>query len=307
MSGTGRGDGPSRPRGPVRRPTAKRSLSQNFLIDPNLQRKIVRTLDAGPDDVVLEVGPGHGELSEHLVGRVHRLVLVEKDRELAAALRERWGGRDDVAVWEGDALELDLGAAREPDRALRILSNVPYHVTSPLIFAFLGLRPPPVRLVLTVQREVAERIVAPPGSRAYGALSVGVRAAADARLAFGVGRKAFRPVPDVDSAVLTIDPDPGRAARVDADRLRVVTRAAFNKRRKQLQKILRTSPELGPAAADPEGLCERLGLDPRSRPEELEPEVYVRLSHLLEEPPSDASPAIGRGPAARGRAGSEES
>ncbi len=281
---TGGREGGSRRRAPLRpaRPPAKRSLSQNFLVDPNLQRKIVRTLDARAEDVVLEVGPGHGELSEHLVGRVHRLVLVEKDRELAAALRGRWGARDDVAVWEGDALELDLGAAREPGRALRILSNVPYHVTSPLIFAFLGLRPPPVRIVLTVQREVAERVVAPAGSRAYGALSVGVRAAADARLAFGVGRKAFRPVPDVDSAVLTIEPDPERAARVDADRLRAVTRAAFNKRRKQLQKILRTSPELGPAASDPEAVCRLLGLDPRSRPEELEPEVYVQLSRLLE-------------------------
>ncbi len=289
MTGSQRRDGPPRSQAPARRrrPTAKRSLSQNFLIDPNLQRKIVRALDAHADDIVLEVGPGHGELSDHLVGRVHRLVLVEKDRELAAALRERWGGRDDIAVWEGDALDLDLGAAGESDRGLRILSNVPYNVTSPLIFAFLGVRPPPVRIVLTVQREVAERIVAPPGTRAYGALSVGVRAVADVRLAFGVGRRAFRPIPEVDSAVLTIDPDPERAERVDADRLRAVTRAAFNKRRKQLQKILRTSPELGPAAGDPEGVCRRLGLDPRSRPEELEPEAYVRLSRLLEGRASD--------------------
>jgi len=262
---------------------AKRSLGQNFLVDPNLQRKIVAELEAGPDDVVLEVGPGHGELSAHLVGTVGRLVLVEKDAELARALAARWAGEPRVRVVEGDALDLDLGAAREPGRDLRILSNVPYNVTSPLLFALLAVRPPARRIVVMVQREVAERVVARPGSKTYGALSVGVQAVADAELRFGVGRQVFRPRPDVDSAVLRIEPDPARIAAVDAGRLRVLTRALFNRRRKQLQKILRTSPELGPIP-DPEGLLAALGLDPRARPEALSPEAIVALADRIAAP-----------------------
>ncbi|MGH7539948.1 MAG: 16S rRNA (adenine(1518)-N(6)/adenine(1519)-N(6))-dimethyltransferase RsmA [Gemmatimonadota bacterium] len=261
----------------MRRP-AKRSLSQNFLVDPNLQRKIVEELGAGPADTVLEIGPGYGELSRHLVGRVARLVLVEKDATLAAQLAERWGGRDDVRVHEGDALALDLHDLLAWGRPFRILSNVPYHITSPLLFAFLALRPPAARIVVTVQKEVAERIVAPSGSRAYGALSVGVQSVADATLAFPVGRKTFRPVPEVDSAVVRIVPDPRRVERVDPAALRRVTRALFGRRRKQLQKILRSAPELAAAVRDPDAVCERLGVDPRARPETLEPDVFVRLA-----------------------------
>jgi len=261
-------------------PRAKRALGQNFLIDPNLQRKIVAELEAMPDDVVLEVGPGHGELSDHLAGRVARLVLVEKDRELAALLRERWGDDAGVEVVEGDALELDLSSYAVPGRDLRILSNVPYNVTSPLLFALLDVRPPARRLVLTVQREVAERVVAEPGSRTYGALSVGVRTIASARMAFRIGRRAFRPVPDVESAVLVIEPSAARLSRIDQVRLRDVTRALFGQRRKQIQKILRTSRDLD-VPADVAGFLEGLGISPSARPESLSPETILSLSEAL--------------------------
>jgi 16S rRNA (adenine1518-N6/adenine1519-N6)-dimethyltransferase len=259
----------------------KRSLGQNFLIDPNLQRKIVEELGATPEDVVLEVGPGHGELSAHLVGRVARLVLIEKDRDLAADLAGRWQDEPGVEVVEADALQVDLSAWHVPGRDLRVLSNVPYNVTSPLLFAFLEIRPPPRRLVLTVQREVAERVVAKPGSRTYGALSVGVQAVAEAALAFPVSRRAFRPVPDVESAVLRIEPNPARIETIDTDRLRTLSRALFGRRRKQLQKILRTAPELDPPE-DVRGFLERLGIDPSARPETLSPERIVALSEALE-------------------------
>ena len=259
---------------------AKRALGQNFLVDPNLQRKIVAELGATPRDVVLEVGPGHGELSGHLIGRVARLVLIEKDRELAAGLRERWGDEAGIEVVEADALDIDLATWHVPGRDLRILSNVPYNVTTPLLFSFLEIRPAPRRLVLTVQREVAERVVAGPGSRTYGALSVGVQAIADARLAFGVGRLAFRPVPDVESAVLVIEPDPARVARIDPDRLRDTSRALFGQRRKQIRKILRTAPGIV-RPDDPVGLLESLGIEPTARPETLSPERIVALSEAL--------------------------
>ena len=260
----------------------KRSLSQNFLVDPNSQRKVVAELEAGPEDVVLEVGPGHGELSAHLVGEVRRLVLIEKDDALSAELAERWGERPDVEVVGADALAVDLRRWVPDDRPYRVLSNLPYAVTSPLLFAFLALRPPPERIVVTVQREVGERVVADPGGRDYGALSVGVQARADAEVAFDVSRRAFRPVPDVESVVLRIRPDPERIAALDDQTLRTLTRAAFGMRRKQLQKILRSAPEYALERRDAVEACREVAVDPKARPERLSAEEFVRLARALE-------------------------
>lgn len=258
---------------------AKRSLSQNFLVDPNLQRRIVEALAAQPGETVLEVGPGHGELSRHLVGEVGLLVLVEKDDALAAALADRWGGRDDVRVVHGDALELDLAGLVRPPYS--VLSNVPYGITSPLLFRLLALEPSPARIVVTVQKEVGERIVAAPGSKTYGSLSVGIQARGKAWVAFGVSRSAFRPVPDVDSVTVVIEPDPKRIAALPEPGLRELTRAAFGRRRKQLQTILRTAPEFGLGREEAEALCRALGLDPAVRPEKVSPGGFVELARRL--------------------------
>ncbi|MBT8477271.1 MAG: 16S rRNA (adenine(1518)-N(6)/adenine(1519)-N(6))-dimethyltransferase, partial [Gemmatimonadetes bacterium] len=157
---------------------AKRSLSQNFLVDHNIRRKIVAELDADPSDGVLEVGPGHGELSDLLAGEVASLVLVEKDDRLASDLRDRFRGRDDVRVVHADALEVDLAGLLPADRPGKLISNLPYGITTPLIFRFLSMSPLPARMVLLVQKEVAARIAAGEGNKVYGALSVGVQARA---------------------------------------------------------------------------------------------------------------------------------
>lgn len=261
---------------------AKRSLSQNFLVDPNLQRKVVDALEAEAGDTVVEVGAGHGELSRHLVGRVRRLVLVEKDDGLVEELREEWGGRADVRIVHGDALELDLRAEVPQDAPYRILSNLPYAITSPLLFRFLDLRPLPDRIVVTVQEEVAERIAAEPGGGDFGSLTVGVQARARARLAFPVSRHAFRPEPDVESATVIIDPDPDRVAEIPGEGLRRLTRAAFGRRRKQLQKILRSAPVYDLDREEAEALCRAIGVEPRVRPERLSPEQFVDLARRLE-------------------------
>lgn len=272
---------------------AKRSLSQNFLVDPNLQRKIVAALEADPGDVVVEIGPGHGELSRHLVGGVAHLLMVEKDDELAADLGEEWGGREDVTVLHADALEVDLegavdrcrraaaGEGREPG-PYRAISNVPYAITSPLTFRILDLRPPPRRVVLTVQKEVGERMAADPGSGDYGALSVGVQIRARPRVAFGVSRHAFRPSPDVASVTVVLEPRPDRPGPAAEEAVRRLTRACFSRRRKQLQKILRSAPEYGLEKEQARELCRSLELDPRVRPEKVSPETFLRLARRLE-------------------------
>ncbi|MFC1531666.1 16S rRNA (adenine(1518)-N(6)/adenine(1519)-N(6))-dimethyltransferase RsmA [Gemmatimonadota bacterium] len=260
---------------------AKRSLSQNFLVDHNIRRKIVTELGAGPDDAVLEVGPGHGELSDLLVGQVSRLVLVEKDDQLAAEVAERFMDREDVRVVHGDALEVDLAGLLSGDRAGLLISNVPYGITSPLIFRFLEMQPIPRRMVLLVQREVAERIAASEGNKVYGALSVGVQARAAVRIAFRVGRQAFRPSPEVDSAVIVIEPRPDAAARERQGDLRVLTRVAFSRRRKQLGRILRSAPEYALSTDSIDRILEAEGLSPQARPETLTPDQFVDLAARL--------------------------
>lgn len=268
---------------------AKRSLSQNFLVDPNIRRKIVAELGAGPGDAVLEVGPGHGELSDLLVGQVESLVLVEKDDVLASELAARFPDREDVRVVHADALEVDLEGLLPGDRPGLLISNLPYGITSPLIFRFLDMRPLPRKMVLLVQREVAERIAATEGNKVYGALSVGVQTRADVRVAFRVGRLAFRPVPAVDSALIVIEP---RADLEDDDMLRslrVLTRVAFSRRRKQLGRILRSAPEYTLSAASVDRVLEACGLSPQARPETLTPDQFIELAGRLAETPADAS------------------
>ena len=259
---------------------AKRSLSQNFLVDKNLRRKIIEELDASVADRVLEVGPGNGELSELLVGQVSSLVLIEKDDRLAPVLARRWEDRREVSVVHADALEVDISAL-PGGPFTRIVSNVPYSITSPLIFTFLDVDPAPTRIVILVQEEVARRLVAEPGGKEYGALTIGVQTRARVRLAFRVGRRAFRPVPGVDSAVVVIEPLVG-IRRADVEAVRQLARAAFSRRRKQLGTILRTAPEYRMAPREIEAITAGLGIDPTTRPEAIPPDVFASLAIALQ-------------------------
>ena len=262
---------------------AKRSLGQNFLVDPNLQRKIVAALGAGPDDEVVEIGPGRGALTRHLVGTVRRLVLVELDDQLAASWADEFQGRDDVVVIHGDVLEAPfMDALERPEEAL-VIGNIPYNITSPILFRLLE-RPRPREIVLMVQQEVAERIAAKVGTKAYGALSVGVRSVATARRLFGVGRGAFRPVPGVDSAVIRITPTrPEPVLEADEPHLRNLVRAAFQWRRKQLRKILRDHTDLRVPAEALDRVAEEAGIVLSDRPESLSPEDFIRLASALQD------------------------
>lgn len=259
----------------------KKSLGQNFLVDPNLQRKIVQAVGAGPGDEVLEIGPGRGALTRHLVGSVGHLVLVELDDRLAGALEAEFGGRQDVDVIRGDILAVPwLDRVHDPDRLL-VVGNIPYNITTPILFALLE-RPRPRDIVLMVQEEVAARLVARPGKGDYGALTIGVQAVADVERLFRVGRAAFRPVPRVDSAVVRIRPYRPEPLRPEEEAsLRRLVRAAFQWRRKQLSRILRDHPDLRLRVEDAETAADEVGIDLESRPERLSPETFVALARRL--------------------------
>jgi 16S rRNA (adenine1518-N6/adenine1519-N6)-dimethyltransferase len=261
---------------------AKKSLGQNFLIDANQQRRIVAALEPGPTDTVLEIGPGRGALTRHLVIAAGRLVLVERDDDLAAELAGEFAGDPHVTVLNADILRLDLRAVSNDPHRLKVVGNIPYNITTPIIFRLLERDVRPGRIVLMIQREVADRILASAGSREYGALSVGVRAVARAERLFHVGRRSFRPVPRVDSSVIRLEPlsPPPLTAAEEWD-LRELTRVAFSWRRKQLQKTLREAPGYLLDAQATARVGSECGLQLDLRPEQLEPDQFVRLSRVL--------------------------
>ena len=265
-----------------RRPMrAKRSLGQNFLVDGNLQRKIVDALSCSPTDTVLEIGPGHGALTRHLIGRVGHLVLVELDDRLAEELQREWGDRTDVELHHRDFLELDLASVAVDPSELTVVGNIPYNITAPVVFKLLE-RPRPREILLMVQREVSDRLLAEPGTSEYGAMTVGVRSVAEVERILSAPRGAFRPIPRVDSAVVRIRPMAPPPISADEERsLRALTRAAFQWRRKQLQKILRDHDDLRLDHRQVDGIAAETGWDLTRRPETLSPEEFIRLSSLV--------------------------
>lgn len=275
-------------------------------MDPNLQRKIVAAaLDGpgksesaadagapaspvgpvGPGEPVLEIGPGRGALTDRLARRDVRLYAVELDDALAAALTARYADNPRVVVLHGDVLRVDLASVTDDWAATRVVGNVPYNIVTPIVFRLLA-PPCPKEVVLTVQAEVAARMLAPPGSKTYGALSVGVALAARATRLFDVPRTAFRPVPRVDSTAVRLVPRsaPGRSASDDAvfrDAVRVLVRAAFSWRRKQMGTILTRHPDLRFAAGAVSRAMRSRSLPTRVRPEQLSPEDFAALAEAL--------------------------
>ncbi|MDH5235232.1 MAG: 16S rRNA (adenine(1518)-N(6)/adenine(1519)-N(6))-dimethyltransferase RsmA [Gemmatimonadota bacterium] len=254
-------------------PRAKKRLGQHFLTDRRLLARIADALGATPADTVIEIGPGRGALTEQLLARAGRVIAIELDRVLAPMLRARWAGEPRLTIVEGDVLEQDLGELAAGPYLLA--GNVPYNITTPILFHAMR-RPRPARAVYLVQREVAERIVCPPGGEAYGALSVNVQALAKVELLFGVAARAFTPPPKVESSVIRLVPRPDPAVTEDEeDAFRRLVLGAFGMRRKQLRRVLRSIWSLTVEEAD--ALLARAGLDGAARPETLSPADFARL------------------------------
>ncbi len=254
-------------------PPPRKRLGQHFLTDPRILGRIVDALAPTADETVIEIGPGRGALTDVLMQRAGRVIAIELDRDLAPLLRERYASDPRLTVIERDVLGVSFGEAAGGPYV--VAGNVPYNITTPILFHALK-RPRPMRAVYLVQREVAERVVAPPGSEAYGALSANVQCVAMAELVFKVPAGAFQPPPKVESAVLRISPlaDPV-VTEEEEDRYRALVQAAFGLRRKQLRRVVRTVCSLGAEAA--EAVVAAAGLDPEARPEVLTPTDFARL------------------------------
>ena len=260
-----------------RLPRPRKRLGQHFLVDQAALGRIADALGPTASDVVVEIGPGRGALTDLLSQRAKRVIAIELDRDLVPYLRERYREAGNVEVIERDVLEVNLGEVAGPQFLLA--GNVPYYITTPILFH--ALEPPrPARAVYLVQREVAERIVAPPGSRTYGALSVNVQGVAHAELVARVPAGAFRPPPSVESAIvrLTPRPDPVVDASLE-EAFRSLVQDAFGLRRKQMRRVVRTAAHLDVDAADQ--VLAAAAIAPEVRPETLSPEDFARLLRAI--------------------------
>lgn len=259
---------------------ASKRLGQNFLIHGGTVEAIVETADICPGDRVLEIGPGIGTLTQGLAEAGASVTAVELDKKLPAVLAETLSGYDRVRIVGGDILKADIPAlmGEEP---FKVVANLPYYITTPILLTLLERRLPITRIVTMVQREVAERMIALPGGRDYGALSVAVQYYTEPRLAIEVSPRCFLPPPAVESAVMdcVVRKTPPVAVEDEKHFFRVV-RAAFGQRRKTIGNALKS---LGLPRDILQGALSKAGIDPLRRGETLSLSEFAALAGVLTE------------------------
>lgn len=252
---------------------ARRRFSQNFLHDPAVIDRIVGVIDPRRGERIVEIGPGLGALTAQLVERAGRLIAVEIDRDLAARLRERYTN-EQLTLIESDALKLDWQALAG-DGHLRIVGNLPYNVSTPLLFALLPIAGSVRDQHFMLQREVVERMAAPPGGKEYGRLSVMLQFRYRIQRLFNVAPGSFSPVPKVQSSIVRMTPlAPGEVPDAPLEAFAQVVSAAFSQRRKTLRNALGNLLT--------EGEIESAQIDPRERAERLAVGDFARLARILD-------------------------
>jgi len=249
---------------------AKKRFGQNFLHDTRVIEKIVASIAPRDDDTLVEIGPGLGALTRPLLAAARRLTVIEIDRDVIPRLREIPG---DLTIVEADALDVDYTQFAVPGKRLRLVGNLPYNISTPILFHLLGQSAQIADMHFMLQKEVVERICAGPGEEAYGRLSAAIAARADVAHLFNVGSGAFTPAPKVDSAIVRLQPrPPAFAVRSWTDYDRVLA-AAFSQRRKTLSNSLRAL-----LTADQ---IRSTGIDPGLRAERLSAAEFAALANLL--------------------------
>lgn len=250
----------------------RRSLGQNFLNDGNIARKIVNSLSLERDDVVLEIGAGQGVLTKYLVDEVDQLIAVEIDQRLIEELKPIAENNSNFQLINGDFLEINLDELLKNEKKLKVVGNIPYHITSSIIFKVFKNPQQVHSMTLMMQKEVARRIVAGPNSKEYGILSVLSGFYADVQILFNVSRNVFFPKPKVDSAVVQWNFFPERRYHVDDEKFFIkLVKSLFGQRRKVISNSIKTM-EIGELEID---------FPMNVRPEQLSIAEFVRLNNLI--------------------------
>ncbi len=252
---------------------AKKRFGQHFLYDPIILSRIIQVAHVTPEDTVVEIGPGPGRLTKMLADHVKKVIAIEVDHELYERLNRELSGYKNIELTRGDALEYPYETLHE----FKVVANIPYYITTPILFTLFKHRQYLKSLTMSVQKEVAERIAARSGGKEYGVLTIMVQYHGIAEVKFVVPRGAFRPVPRVDSAVIHVDIFEKPVIRVADEKLffRVV-KTAFSQRRKMLSNALKLMSK------DIKGTLVGAGIDPSRRAETLSIGDFARLSDLLQ-------------------------
>jgi 16S rRNA (adenine1518-N6/adenine1519-N6)-dimethyltransferase len=252
-----------------------RVLGQNFLIDRNILDILLVAAELQSTDAVVEVGPGLGVLTGALLERVAAVTAIEKDNRLAPYLRERFAGNPRLNLIHADILDCDLKALF-PNPGMKLVANLPYAIAARLLVELTAIPHPPALIVVTIQREVAERLVAQPSTHDYGLLTILLQRHYDIAVVKSISPSCFWPPPEVQSAIVRLErrSEP-RGGLADEAQLRDLLRHAFSRRRKTMARSLR---DLVP---DPPLVLEAAGVDPRARAEQLPPETWAALARAL--------------------------
>ncbi len=250
---------------------ARKRFGQHFLTDLGVIDAIIRSIHPARQDTVVEIGPGRGAMTDTLARRVGHLHAIELDRDLAAELQKRFADNASVTIHEADALTFDFGRLGQ---RLRVVGNLPYNISTPLLFHLLDFRAKILDMHFMLQKEVVERMAAEPGSKAYGRLSIMLGCHLAVEPLFDVDRKAFDPPPAVTSSVVRLDPLPPGTFTIDNEAgLSTLVATAFMQRRKTLRNALKTVAQAPAFAA--------VGIDPALRPEQISIAQYVALANHL--------------------------
>ena len=270
--------------------SAKKRYGQNFLIEPRVLKKIIEGASITKEDTVLEIGPGIGTMTQALCEAAGRVIAVEIDRDMIPLLEENLAGYDNYKIINDDILKVDLGALSKQAFAentcrFKVVANLPYYITTPIIMGLLEQKLPLESITVMVQKEVAERMQAQPGTKDYGALTLAVQYYTEAEIIANVPSNCFIPRPNVDSAVirLTLHEERPVQPQDEAKMFRVI-KASFAQRRKTLVNGLKNDPALQAEGIDRERIeaaFTQMGLDPNVRGERLTLEEFARLSDIL--------------------------
>ena len=255
-------------------PRARKRFGQNFLQDIGIIEAIVEAISPEPGQHLVEIGPGRAALTEPLLQRCDKLDVIELDRDLVPLLRKKLAAYPQLQIHEADALRFDYRSLQTSDEPLRVIGNLPYNITTPLLFHLLEQASCIDDMCFMLQREVVERICAQPGSKQYGRLSIMLQHQCYAEQLFIVPPEAFDPAPKVESAIIYLQPlQQRRGGEVDLEALNKIVTQAFSQRRKTIANTLKklvTSE-----------LIEQVGIDPAQRPETVSVEQFVQLTHAF--------------------------
>ena len=265
----------------------QKKFGQNFLIDSNILESIVGAAEITKDDFVLEIGPGIGTMTQYLCESAREVVAVEIDKMLIPILNETLSEYDNVEVINEDVLKVDiksLAEERNGGKPIKVVANLPYYITTPIIMGLFESGVPIDSITIMVQKEVAERMKAGPGTKDYGALSLAVQYYSDAKIVLKVPASCFMPKPNVDSAVIRLKRHSDNPFDVkDSELMFKIIKASFNQRRKTLANGIKNSPELQYTREQVEEALCRLGKNANIRGEALTPEEFAELSNILGE------------------------